>query len=280
MEASILKHPVFSKAEDFSTICKPLKWLGITYFAHVYINDKQQYSATSNNPKYAELYVSNRYYDTDIHTLNNDILGNYVLWDALALSEKAINRRREASQVGVNHTFTIIEKGKYGNDFYHFGCDDPNDFSINQVYLANLDLLKTFIEYYKDTMKQSKELSGAYHYKFDIDINSEGFQLKNESELLKLFNNRIMFLHEISKQQSSKKILLNKNEIYESTPITPQQLNCLSLLASGKSAKEIAKILNLSPRTVDHYLQHLRTRLKCKNSKELISLYYGVLSTA
>lgn len=274
MPKPLLTHPVFTNAEDFATLCKPLARFNITYFAHVNINNKNQYSATSNNPKYAEIYVKKRFFDTDIHTIKEDIFDNYILMDALNVSNSFIERRRVASQSGVNHVFTIVERHKNSKDYYHFGSDDPNNFSINHIYLANVSLLKAFIQYYKDTMLKNKVLAQAYEYKFDIDTNVVGFELNNTNELLDVFNNRALFLRDIADSElNSKELISVKNSIKDFPSITPQQLKCLSLLALGKSAKEIARFLNLSPRTVDHYLHHLRVKFHCKNSKELIALW-------
>lgn len=60
------------------------------------------------------------------------------------------------------------------------------------------------------------------------------------------------------------------------TPIrlSYQQAASLKLLAQGKSSKEIARDLNISPRTVENYLAKTMEILGCTSSKELISLYY------
>jgi DNA-binding CsgD family transcriptional regulator len=52
--------------------------------------------------------------------------------------------------------------------------------------------------------------------------------------------------------------------------ISPQQQKCLQLTANGHSAKQIAKILGLSQRTVEYYLQLIKNKLKCKTNIQLI----------
>jgi len=60
------------------------------------------------------------------------------------------------------------------------------------------------------------------------------------------------------------------------TPITlsPQQSACVTLLAQGMSAKEIAKIRNISFRTVEGTLAKTMEVLGCVSSKEMIALYH------
>ncbi|STX52631.1 shikimate kinase [Legionella busanensis] len=61
------------------------------------------------------------------------------------------------------------------------------------------------------------------------------------------------------------------------TPIslTKQQAKCVKLLAQGKAAKEIAKELKTSYRTVEGNLAKVMEKLGCHTSKELLALYHS-----
>lgn len=52
--------------------------------------------------------------------------------------------------------------------------------------------------------------------------------------------------------------------------LTKREWQCVDLLLQGKSSKIIATHLNLSQRTVEHYLDGVRLKLKCRNRQELI----------
>lgn len=54
------------------------------------------------------------------------------------------------------------------------------------------------------------------------------------------------------------------------TNLTPRQLDCLLYLTKGMTLKQIAKQLILSPKTVEHYLEAAKTKLKCRSRAELI----------
>lgn len=56
--------------------------------------------------------------------------------------------------------------------------------------------------------------------------------------------------------------------------LSQQQNQCLKLLMQGKSAKEIASKMQISRRTVEHYLERIKKMLGCNTSKELIIHYY------
>lgn len=53
--------------------------------------------------------------------------------------------------------------------------------------------------------------------------------------------------------------------------LTQRQIDCLVCLVKGMSVKQIAKQLELSPKTVEHYLAAIRKKLHCNSRYELIS---------
>lgn len=53
--------------------------------------------------------------------------------------------------------------------------------------------------------------------------------------------------------------------------LTKRQIECLYLLVKGMTMKEIAYILKLSPRTVEHYIETIKQKLNCHSRSELIS---------
>ena len=53
--------------------------------------------------------------------------------------------------------------------------------------------------------------------------------------------------------------------------LTERQLDCLFYLVQGMTIREIAEILSLSARTVEHYLEAVKAKLGCKNRSQLIA---------
>ena len=64
--------------------------------------------------------------------------------------------------------------------------------------------------------------------------------------------------------KSGAQVLLSKREI-----------ECLHYLVEGKAAKEIARKLDISPRTVELHIANIKGKMKCKSSLELISQIRG-----
>lgn len=68
-----------------------------------------------------------------------------------------------------------------------------------------------------------------------------------------------------------KKFQLAEDYHEQQVQLTKREAQCIAHLASGKTAKQIAKILTLSPRTVEFYLDKAKHKLKCHNQAELIA---------
>ena len=54
------------------------------------------------------------------------------------------------------------------------------------------------------------------------------------------------------------------------TYLSKRQLSCANLLLSGLTQKEIAAYLNLSPRTIETYIENIKQKLQCRNKTDLI----------
>jgi len=54
--------------------------------------------------------------------------------------------------------------------------------------------------------------------------------------------------------------------------LTPREKEVLQLVVEGFTGKEIAKKMNISPKTVEHHRYHLMSKLKCSNIASLIKM--------
>lgn len=277
MQNKILSHPGLQHSQDIVRICSPLKQMNISYFAHVNVNNDGEFSALSNNAAFTEHYLNAEYYNADIHLAGSNKFGRYIIWDMIercGLSEKM---HIDASQFGVRHTFTIIKENPHGKDYYHFATHKPGR-SINQVYLANLDLLEIFIEYFKETIHQSKQLVSAYDLKFDIDLNAKGYTVKEASVLNKLQKSRQLFQNSLH--------AVNQKEYFDATSlispdsflVSNREWECLQWLIRGKNAPEIAQLLEISKRTVEKHLSNVKTKLGCETLFELGYKLHDILN--
>jgi DNA-binding NarL/FixJ family response regulator len=64
--------------------------------------------------------------------------------------------------------------------------------------------------------------------------------------------------------------LMHADEQAPAQQLTPRQREVLQLLAEGRSMKEVASVLNLTPRTVAFHKYRMMEQLKVKTTAELI----------
>jgi DNA-binding CsgD family transcriptional regulator len=140
--------------------------------------------------------------------------------------------------------------------WWTFGTKKEN-FSILNEYMDKRIIFESFIKYFNhaasDFISVDEKIMiihpgykiPAYNLSCD-----EPFQ-KLQAKLLKDINS-----------YANKKMHLTRREI-----------ECIKYLSQGKTAKEIANFLKLSPRTIEAYLQNARLRLDCSSKSHLIDLF-------
>lgn len=273
MNKLIVHHPALTHANEVRDICRPLEKLNISYFAHVHIDNDGKFSALTNNPGFTQHYLENEYYNADIHLADKNRFGNHVVWDAIERFGKSAKMHSEAAQFGVQHTFTLIDKNDNGQDYYHFANDSACK-SINQIYLANIDLLKMFTLHFNENVAQSAALRHAYEMTFGIDPEAEGYSTQFEDRFVIADHSRKEFLNSISVNENKIAATQFVNQ-YQSklTPLTPRERECLHLYVRGHAAREISELLKLSRRTIEHYLESVKMKLGVDTKNALIRMF-------
>lgn len=262
----ISTHPCLQYADELRTICQPLNQINITYFGYAFIDKQGQFSVLNNDPHFLEHYLNKNYYNADIHLAELNQSNNYIVLDSLELTKESKSINDDAMKFGIKHIFSIVEVDQRGTHYYHF-ANNSQDFSINQFYINNIDLLKLFIKYFHECINSTAHLLQAYNVKFTIDDDSPGFSVNDEATTFDHLSKRNNFIKAINS--------VNAGISSPSLKLSPQQMKCIKLLTNGLSAKQVAHHLNLSKRTVENYLAKIRYQLGCTNSKEIIAYYHS-----
>ncbi|WOK36590.1 helix-turn-helix transcriptional regulator [Sphingomonas sp. C3-2] len=53
--------------------------------------------------------------------------------------------------------------------------------------------------------------------------------------------------------------------------LTPRERQILNFVATGLSAKEVAKQLNIAPRTVERHIDHIRLKTRTRNRSHMVA---------
>lgn len=96
----------------------------------------------------------------------------------------------------------------------------------------------------------------------------------NHKELFKEFIDKFYIQMDYAFSELSKKTFkIPENTQYVASPhltLTSRQQDCAELLINGASTKEIAKVLQLSPRTVESHIEILKEKFSAKNRSQLV----------
>lgn len=261
-QKKILTHPSLVFAQDLKEICSPLHDLSIAYFSHVRIDAKGHFSALGLEPDFVQLYLEKRYYNYDIHMVQQRLSEQYILWDAIERTKESKALYDDFKKFKLNHTFTIIQENNGTKDCYHFAAKHEHD-SINQYYLKSLDLLKKFIYYFNDKINRNKELRRAYEIKFCIEKNYSGYFVEND-------------LWQANDDEFHTKTHLDRIYLDPDRYLTKREIECLYYLAQGNTLEEVAIRLSITLRTVKAHVGRVKEKFCCDNQFQLGMLYQAL----
>ncbi|MHC4557123.1 MAG: response regulator [Planctomycetota bacterium] len=148
--------------------------------------------------------------------------------------------------------------------------------AVRQIKTSGLETKVVFLTMHKDAM-YAKEALGA---------GALGFVLKHSatSELMTAIKEALKGNTYISPAIAQELMQLYKGETDAKdsafSVLTLRQREVMQLLAEGKSAKEIAKILGISTRTVEFHKYNMMEQLGIKTSAELVhfAIKHGIVS--
>lgn len=143
------------------------------------------------------------------------------------------------------------------------------------------------------TIKNDKEVISQNKYiiveesgsrKDDVELHTLSIRMPwydNENKIIGLFGfsislgkaplaESLLQIAELGLLNSGNKINANIGSETNNVYLSKRQMACARLLLSGMTMKEIAARLNLSHRTVESYIENIKTKMRCQNKTELI----------
>ena len=236
------QHPFISTCADVNEIISPLNKMGINYFSYKRCNkDGSRFYLTSNT-ELMDYYLNERQCHTFAHTESYQE-GNKVriaLWSTI----NQFDLYKEMSdRFDVDHGIYLIIPNDGFYELFGFATSKLN-YSILNQYFSNLDRLFNFIDYFKERAER----------------------LINESEKEKIICN----IQEVQIGNEFDMGLLTRNKINPGIKLPRRQSECAKQLLLGKTTPQIASSLQLSPRTIEFYINNLKVKLDCQNKSELL----------
>ncbi len=257
---SIIKQ-MTALSEHIIPICDPLNTLGIhTFTALINYNDGNQVNL-SNRPSWIDDYYALELYNSSSYDNAPDLFhSGYNLWSANStLPVFQYGLQRYDSGQGL----TIIHRQPDNTSFYFFSGSGQNTQLYNFI-INNLVFFERFIQYF---LKQEENiLKKAYSLNLKRQINKKKLiDIKTVKHSLDEYQKLCHIKHNIE----NKFDFISRTDLSPEISLSPRQKQVMYWSIHGKSAKETAKILGISHRTVERHFEILRKKTGTSNKQEL-----------
>lgn len=223
-------------SKDIKELCDPyFKRFGLDHFNYIHRDCNGYVTYLCSNPTWLNHYLKQSYPKIGAFEQNTDLSKyNYILWNGLDRNDPILIDSKE--MLGVEFGITLIKHEQDGVGFYNLGTKS-SDSSIINKYVNNLDKYENFIL---------------------------GFQEKANTILLAAKKLKLLINPETS-IDNRKKPGYQLGSLY----FTEREFQCVNYLTIGKTAEEIAIILNISKRTVETHILNIKRKMNCFNQFRL-----------
>ncbi len=256
----VVERYIVGNYDAMRRICEPLqRFFGINYFTYHHIDNDGMYRVLVSRPDWAEHYVANEYYMRDPYLRHPSCFesSGVLFWPALA-SDHYARTVLKAGREGfdMDHGLLMVDKRPDGCHFYGFTTRRHNA-AIYQLYLNERSLLRAFItHFHREAAPILKRV-----YEDPIDLGSiKGERFFEESNLVPEASQELKWQFLASLGQSGELAAVER--------LSPRERECVGM--SAMSCRRIAEELELSQRTVEHYLDSAKDKLGLESKAELV----------
>lgn len=245
---------------EIRDICNYLiLYFGIDHFCFIRNYIDGTHICLTTHTEWMEL-VYKSYYRYDIFLKGIDSYFSGVhLWASLNNQESFVNFKQHSR---IDNGIVLIDKQLDYCEFYNFATSERNN-EIIDFYIANLDILWRHIFYFKD--KAAHLIKQAEKDRLILPKRIE----QQKSEPLVDINHQPLNMETIA---PIKRYYINVNN--DQSYLTQVEARCCYYLIRALSIKEIAKLINLSPRTVENHLNNVKHKFSCATTSDLIKVLH------
>lgn len=240
-------------------VTKPLNNLGVTYFIYAELKD-YYISCLINNDKMIRDFINYGGLKHEVALSPHKIINSGLYLISTITKPKEIKNYYE-SIFALNKTTDQI--------VYIVDNDDLRKvyiFGILHPLYVNKEYLELFILYFNDhayhLINESESLKiprEFVEYNFSLNVTVEHFLISQvEENFLSSINAKYYKIRQLQQKYS----------------LSYRETQCLELILQNKIAKEIANFLNLTTRTVETYIDHLKRKLNCHSKSEIMVKFF------
>jgi DNA-binding CsgD family transcriptional regulator len=257
------EHTLFQQQEDIRQICKPLfDNTPINYFEYSRYYKNGDFWTVNTNSGITEQYLRYQCYpdinEFAINTARYSMFSRDIPLPTIAkqAEERYMENITIFENFNVKHRLYIDELGEDYFAACGFGTDLDSTSGF-EYFINNFDLFNKFMNYFLTCGKKIIDTCYAARIKLfsEEEISTSPDRFKEPP--LHTPSTELPFVYTVNG------IMLSKREY-----------TCLQHMAHGKTIKEIAKRLSLSPKTVQTYIDRIKLRLGYTQKTQLIDLYW------
>jgi DNA-binding CsgD family transcriptional regulator len=252
---SFSNHLFVTSAQDVITIAKPLIKFGITHFAYQKLHKDGSVELLGTHAGFTEKFIKEKLYQNTFVGDVDKYISCYALWRDINCPEITA---LAGGGFNIGNGLIITKRSENFCEFFYF-ASTPENHQINSFYINNIDSLEKFIIFFKESAKSILNTGKQQRILYPAP---------GDTTLLISSD----WKNKITPIKSTEIKLSNyiENESLD-TPLTDRELECALFLKTGSSAKETAKLLAISPRTVEKHTDNIKEKLKCKTKLQLIA---------
>ncbi len=248
-------HISFTSESDMRSLCQTtLAPFGITYFNYLRIYDDGWGYILSTRSQLVNYVFENKI--PLAAPVQPEVVSekfNYLILPVGAY-EKSVHEVKV--HFNAAHFINLVDRHNGYFDLHCFGSTANNNVIVN-FYLNNMGILENFKFYFK---KQAENLLKK----------SEKSKILIPESMRPTFKGLNSFADSTKENFSEPNNLVEFCKYIDGIPLSHRQLQIMQLTIRGKTAKEIAKSLNLSRRTVEYYLEIIKEKTNSSSKAELI----------
>lgn len=253
-------------------ICAPLeRHFGITHFAYFKHFSQGHYICLSNSSAYQTTTLLNDYmmrtsFFSNLQEALKKHKINKVIWPDVYKTDDDLVLSLHAQGIAQGLNLSYFKEETV--EMYFFGAS-PEHIKLQDLYKRHAFYLEKFCLFFQE--KVSFLLR-------DIDKRKMGISphLRAHYPIIDSF-----FCPESSWDTKGKEFLASLRGApscqKQSILLSPREKECLLLLSKARSTKEIARLLNISPRTVESYLDNIRYKTGYRYKADLVRWFESTL---
>ena len=260
-------HITLTSSQSVKDICKPLfDNIGVGYFTYHRIYDDATTIRLSTYPEWSKHYIIHNYFSffSEDHFPCTAHDREYLIWNDYLNSSKIDPLtipiiKQSINDFSINYGFTVLRR--YPNYCESFNMGYLNTFKNHNStdYLSKIDFIEKFCFYFVEQAHQLIKQATEVYFKTCFSHKYHNDKPKD-------------LIHDCPKSN-----ILTSRRLYSSVQydqlsnFTSREQDCLNYLLKGCSAKEIARLLNFSFRTIEFHINNIHKKTGFKKNIDIIN---------